>query len=337
MTVLCFSDPARAEGRLGTSLHRQDEKTSQRRAFLRPPVGAALEAHAGAAGLRQPCVHSHPIPSHRPVCLCKCHCSQLWSTGLPAQQALGSGLRKQCHLFAKSFSELWDFRAFFFLGVGCVFVVVFEGVVWVCLFLERLLMVGCFCFGLDIWGFFKRSITSPMRSTNWISCFLKEQIFLILGLTKLQSSLWLVFVQHVNFWMIGTSPMTPQATSHELVRLHCCCANLFNGFSMYQENSRQLFLSHFPSQSLFSPLLFIGRWPLFMEKESNFHSGTQWHVAGLHVMVALPWLPLIETAGEFSYKELICLPIWDIVTAIEEKGITWFSEILLLKILDWSD
>lgn len=188
MTVLCFSDPARAEGRLGTSLHRQDEKTSQRRAFLRPPVGAALEAHPGAAGLRQPCVHSHPIPSA---------CLSLQMSLQPALKhrascSTGSGLgtEKAVPPFCKELFRVVRLQGFFFFlgGVGCVFVV-FEGVVWVCLFLESLLMVGCFCFGLDIWGFFKRSITSPMRSTNWISCFLKEQIFLILGLTKLQSSL----------------------------------------------------------------------------------------------------------------------------------------------------
>lgn len=42
-----------------------------------------------------------------------------------------------------------------------------------------------------------------------------------------------------------------------------------------------------------------------MEKESNFHNGTQCHVTGLHVMVTLHWLLLIETAGEFFCEELI--------------------------------
>lgn len=39
MTVLCFSDPARTERRLSTSLHHQDERTSQPCAFLRPSCG----------------------------------------------------------------------------------------------------------------------------------------------------------------------------------------------------------------------------------------------------------------------------------------------------------
>lgn len=77
---------------------------------------------------------------------------------------------------------------------------------------------------------------------------------------------------------------------------------------MYQENARQLFLSHFPSQSLFSPFLCIGHSPL-MEKEINFHSGTQCHVTGLHVMVTLHWLLLIDTGRKFSYEKLICLHI----------------------------
>lgn len=78
MTVLCFSDPARTEGRLGTSLHHQDERTSQLRAFLRPSCGCCSgSTHWCCWAPRALC----SLPSHRPVCLCKCHCSQLCSTG----------------------------------------------------------------------------------------------------------------------------------------------------------------------------------------------------------------------------------------------------------------
>lgn len=49
---------------------------------------------------------------------------------------------------------------------------------------------------------------------------------------------------------------------------------------MYQEKSSKLFLSRFPSQSLFAPLLCIGHCPL-AGKENNFHSGTRCHVVGL--------------------------------------------------------
>lgn len=83
-----------------------------------PHVGVALEVHTGAFGLREPCMHSHPIPSRRPVCLCKCHCSQLWSTGLPAQQALGLGTKKTVPPFCK---ELFRVVRFLCCLVGWVF------------------------------------------------------------------------------------------------------------------------------------------------------------------------------------------------------------------------
>lgn len=229
------------------------------------------------------CTH---IPSRRPVCLCKCHCSQLWSTGLPAQQALGLGTKKTVPPFCK---ELFRVVRLLCCLVGWVF--------W----------GGCndgvFLFG---W-FFQRSIKPPMRSTDRVSCFLKKPELLILGLTKLQSSLWLVLVQHRNFWMMGHISCDSTSNNSLTHQASLLFYNFYNGFSMYQEKSRKLFLSCFPSQSLFSPLLCIGHWPLFMEKGNNFHGGTQCRVTGLHVMVTLSWLLLTETAGEFSFEELICL------------------------------
>lgn len=74
---------------------------------------------------------------------------------------------------------------------------------------------------------------------------------------------------------------------------------------MYQEKSSKLFLSCFPLQWLFAPLLPVGHSPLLWGREIIFTVELDAVVELRGCFFELAFV--IRTAGDFSFEELFCL------------------------------